>query len=133
MCIASGVWAIARSANSFCVTTNKLGSGLRSRIAVLVTEISVIPSFFSLSRSKDAPIADEPIPASQAKIILLIFPDLLKSALLLVIPLDSAFICSTCACFSSRSSPKDLSRFKMIADKTNETTVATKTPARFAI
>ncbi len=133
-CIAFGAFWRARSVNSSWVITNNPSSSFKFLTAVLVTG-NLIPAFLNLSRSKDAPIADEPIPASQAKITFLISAyDLTELwafwAEGISCPLDSDFIDFICFCFSANSSPVPLSLFKIIAATTNETIAAPKTPTK---
>ena len=64
--IASGDIVPARAANSSCVTTIVSGPALRLAIAIFVTSCGR-PALLTLFLRIDAPIADEPIPASQAK------------------------------------------------------------------
>ncbi len=95
-----------------------------------MTETSVIPAFLILSRSKEAPIAEEPIPASQAKMIFLI-PEKSAGAKLVGVsfPFDSAFICAISCCLASNSSAVERSCFKMIAAMIKDTTAPATTPA----
>ena len=97
--MALGVFSNARVANSFCVTTNKPVSSCKLLIDVLVTGICK-PALSTLSRKMEAPIAEEPIPASQAKIICWIAVDLAKASAVVVVSaavLVAFFIAETCA------------------------------------
>ena len=64
-CCALGDIVCARGVRSWCVTIRSMSS-VRFAIATLTTVTSVNPAFLILLRSTDAPIALDPIPASQA-------------------------------------------------------------------
>ena len=72
-CTAEPVRWRARSVSSFCVTTTS-HSSLRLEMALFVTSTSPNPAARTFLRSTVAPIAEEPIPASQAKTIFRIGP-----------------------------------------------------------
>ena len=72
-CTAEPVRWRARSVSSFWVTTTS-HSSFRPEIALLVTSTSSKPAARTFLRSTVAPIAEEPMPASQAKTILWIGP-----------------------------------------------------------
>ncbi len=65
---ADGVRCDARAARSWWVTSRST-SLVRLLIALLTTVTPVMPASWILRRSTDAPMADEPMPASQANTI----------------------------------------------------------------
>src|SRR4051794_9760344 len=67
---APGSFWCALSVRSLCVMTTSASSGMWF-IAVFLTSMSDRPAFCALLRNWDVPIALDPIPASQAKMILL--------------------------------------------------------------
>src|SRR5699024_8157505 len=73
ICSASGIFAFALSVKSLCVMTISASAGI-SLIAVLVTKISR-SAFLNFFFNKEAPIALEPMPASQAKMIFSTFAE----------------------------------------------------------
>ena len=64
--MASGSWGLARSVSVCWVITRSASPG-RAAMDLLVTYTSSRPAPESFLRSTEAPIAEEPIPASQAK------------------------------------------------------------------
>ena len=65
-CWAEGDMVRARGVRSWCVTITSTSS-VRLAIATFCTSTSVKPAFLILLRSTEAPIALDPMPASQAK------------------------------------------------------------------
>src|SRR3954447_9170561 len=72
-CWALGVRSLARGVRSWWVTTRSMSSD-RFAIATLTTLTSSKPAFFTLLRRMEAPMALDPMPASQAKTMLWIGP-----------------------------------------------------------
>ena len=65
-CCADGDIVRARAVRSWCVTIRSTSS-VRLAIATFCTSTSAKPAFLILLRSTEAPIALDPMPASQAK------------------------------------------------------------------
>ena len=68
-CTADADRSAARSARSWWLTTTSKSS-VRLAIALLITVTSVKPAAWTFLRSTEAPIAEEPMPASQANTML---------------------------------------------------------------
>ena len=134
MCCACGTWRMARSVRSRCVMTRSTSGG-RLLMALLVTEMLVRPASCTFLRSTPAPIALEPIPASQATMILRTWLRSLETspAASGVAPLDSAFMsCIRRVAASISSSSFTLLVFSRIEETTNETAIAAQMAAMFA-
>ena len=135
ICCACGTWRIARSVRSRWVMTRSTSGG-RLLIAQLVTEILLSPASCTFLRSTPAPIALEPIPASQATMILRTWLRSLATspaASGVAPPLDCAFIsCIRRVAASISSSSLTLLVFSSTAETTKETAMAATIAAMLA-
>ncbi len=117
---------MARSVRSRWVMTVSTSGG-RLLIALLVTEMLLSPASCTFLRSTPAPMALEPIPASQATMILRTW---LRSLVTLLAasglaPLDSAFMsCIRRVAASISSSSLTLLVLSRTAETTKETAIA---------
>ncbi|MNE94359.1 hypothetical protein D3C80_1923150 [compost metagenome] len=105
-------------------------------MALLVTEMWVRPASWTFLRSTPAPMALEPIPASQATMILRTWLRSLDTSPAdsgVATPLDSDFIsCMRRVAASISSSSFTLLVFSKMADTTKETAIAAQIAAMLA-
>lgn len=130
----------ARSVSSFWVTTTS-HSSLRLEIALLVTSMSSKPAARTFLRSTVAPMAEDPMPASQAKAIRLIGPEWPEASAAAAVPAPVAaapvrapatedflpFISSIRAVAAPRSPSCCLPILRIRADSTKLTAAAAST------